>query len=154
MVYTPFCCNYLGGFLHLVSNVNFAELFEKAEHGELQFLVPSLREPRICQVHQLQNATIQYKRTRMIRASTFIFLKTKTNHHHRACICNNKDVWRNISVNSHRHTSSPSMASCSSVLAKETLPPITAPIMYTNHVKRPEHTTVTRFFRRLPIFIV
>lgn len=34
------------------------------------------------------------------------------------------------------------MASCSSVLAKETLPPITAPIMYTNHVKRPEHMTI------------
>lgn len=45
--------------MHLVSDVDFAELFEKAEHGELQFLVPGLREPRICQVHQLQNAKTQ-----------------------------------------------------------------------------------------------
>lgn len=37
----------------------------------------------------------------------------------------------------YRHTSSPSMASCSSVLAKDTLPPMTAPMMYTSHVKRP-----------------
>ncbi len=37
----------------------------------------------------------------------------------------------------HRHTSSPSMASCSSVLAKDTLPPMTAPMIYTSHVKRP-----------------
>lgn len=41
--------------------------------------------------------------------------------------------------NTYRQTSSPSIASCSSVLAKETLPPITAPMMYTNQVNRPEH---------------
>ncbi len=35
-------------------------------------------------------------------------------------------------------TSSPSIASCSSVLANDTRPPITAPIIYTNHVRRPE----------------
>ena len=35
-------------------------------------------------------------------------------------------------------TNSPSMASCSSVLANETRPPITEPIIYTNQDKRPE----------------
>ena len=41
------------------------------------------------------------------------------------------------STMSYLQTNSPSMASCSSVLAKDTRPPITAPITYTNHVRRP-----------------
>lgn len=46
--------NYLGGFLHLVSNVDLSELLKEAQHGKLQFLVPSLCQARVCQVHQLQ----------------------------------------------------------------------------------------------------
>jgi len=34
-------------------------------------------------------------------------------------------------------TSSPSIASCSSVLANDTRPPITEPIIYTSHVSLP-----------------
>lgn len=46
-----------------------------------------------------------------------------------------------VSTRSYRQTNSPSMASCSSVLAKDTRPPITAPIIYTSHVKRPRDET-------------
>lgn len=46
---------HLRWFLHLVSDVDFPELFKEAEHGQLQPLVSSLSEPRVCQVHQLQN---------------------------------------------------------------------------------------------------
>ena len=41
------------------------------------------------------------------------------------------------SIVTNRQISSPSMASCSSVLVKLTRPPITAPMMYTSHVSRP-----------------
>lgn len=46
---------YLGGFLHLVADVDLAELLEEAEHGQLQLLVPGLGQPRVRQVHQLQH---------------------------------------------------------------------------------------------------
>ena len=39
---------------------------------------------------------------------------------------------REYEINTNRQTSSPSMASCSSVLEKETLPPTSAPIIYTS----------------------
>ena len=38
--------------------------------------------------------------------------------------------------NTHLQTSSPSMASCSSLLLKETLPPTADPMMKTSHVRR------------------
>ena len=40
-------------------------------------------------------------------------------------------------VSTNRQTSSPSMASCSSVLEKETLPPTSAPIIYTSQDNMP-----------------
>lgn len=46
---------YLGRLLHLISNIDLAELLKEAEHGKLQLLVPSLRQPRVREVHQLQH---------------------------------------------------------------------------------------------------
>ena len=45
---------------------------------------------------------------------------------------------------SYLQTNSPSNASCSSALVKDTLPPITAPMIYTNHVSRPVQDTIKR----------
>lgn len=46
---------YLGRLLHLISNIDLAELLKEAEHGKLQLLVPSLCQPRVREVHQLQH---------------------------------------------------------------------------------------------------
>lgn len=46
---------HLGGFLHLVPDVDLPELLEEAEHGQLQALVPGLSEPRVGEVHQLEH---------------------------------------------------------------------------------------------------
>ena len=46
---------YLRRLLHLVPDVDLAELFEEADHGEVEFDAAGLREPRVRQVHQLQH---------------------------------------------------------------------------------------------------
>lgn len=48
--------DYLGRLLHLISNIDLPELLEEAQHGKLQLLIPSLRQTRVRQVHELQHS--------------------------------------------------------------------------------------------------
>lgn len=48
--------DYLGRLLHLISNIDLPKLLKEAQHGKLQLLIPSLRQTRVRQVHQLEHS--------------------------------------------------------------------------------------------------